>query len=102
MRPLTKLGWQLQHSIVVLTYEGEAGLSNDDRDLFWSAFGVPVFEQYLSAKNELLATECDAHAGLHKVGNWRGILERGRCACGGDAPRISRGSGLDDLAALLA
>lgn len=49
---------------------GFSGLTNgylttEDRDLFWDAFRVPVFEQFRGFTRELLAWECDAHDGLH-------------------------------------
>lgn len=40
-------------------------LREDDRDLFWNAFQVPVFEQFRGFSGELLAWECEAHDGLH-------------------------------------
>jgi len=80
---------ELQHAVVAFTYDADVRLSEDDRDLFWTAFGVPVFEQYLSSNNELLATECDAHAGLHIVSGCSGlILEKKACPCGNSAPRL--------------
>lgn len=39
--------------------------SDEDRDLLWRAFHVPVFEQFLGLDRELLAAECDAHYGMH-------------------------------------
>ena len=88
---------------IVFTYGGEADLSDDDRDMFWEAFGVPVFEQYLGRGNELLAVECDAHTGLHLVGDFEN-LNRGRkgCACGSPNPRLPRRPRIAELAELLA
>jgi hypothetical protein len=40
-------------------------LTAADRNLFWQAFGAPVYEQWLGIDNEVLAEECDAHCGLH-------------------------------------
>lgn len=40
-------------------------LTEDDRNLFWKAFGVPVFERWLGFGLETLAKECEAHDGLH-------------------------------------
>lgn len=40
-------------------------LSESDRDAVWDAFGVPVYEQFLGMRNELLAEDCDVHDGLH-------------------------------------
>jgi hypothetical protein len=94
--------WNVEHSIVVFTYPGERGLRALDRESLWTAFGVPIFEQYLGPGNELLATECDAHAGLHVVNGYQGLeLEHDVCPCGNPAPRIVRGSRIDELVALL-
>ena len=74
-----------------------------DRKLFWGAFGVPVFEQYLGLRNELLAAECDAHCGLHVVWGCDDFdLNPDMCACGNGAPRLSRGARIEELASLLA
>ena len=99
---VARAGWRVEHSIVVFTYPGERGLSARERESFWKAFEVPVFEQYLGPNSELLATECDAHAGLHVVSGYEDLdLEHDVCACGNRAPRLPRGSRIDELAALL-
>jgi hypothetical protein len=93
----------VENSLIVFTYEGKSGLSHSDREMFWKAFGVPVFEQYLGPRNELLAMECDAHSGLHVVTGCEDLrLERDVCACGNSAPRLSRAARLEELAELLA
>jgi hypothetical protein len=103
LRRLTKLGLQLKHAVIVFTYDGRSRLSDDDRDLFWNAFGVPVFEQHLGPGNELLAMECDAHAGVHLVGNFGKLrADRNSCACGNPAPRLPRRPRVEELAELLA
>ena len=103
LRRLTGLGLQLRHAVIAFTYQGQAGLSSDDRDLFWDSFGVPVFEQHLSHSNQLLAMECDAHAGLHVMGDvGHQRLDRNSCACGNPAPRFARRPRIDDLVNLLA
>lgn len=95
-------GWPVEHSVIVFTRPGEAGLSGSDRESLWQAFGVPAFEQYLGLKSKLLATECDAHAGLHVVNDYEDLeLEYDVCACGNRAPRLARGLRIDELAALL-
>ena len=95
--------WQLEQAVVVFTYAAAPGISPSDREAFWRAFGVPVFEQYLSPKNRLLATECDAHSGLHVVTGCEAFpLEHDVCACGNPAPRLTRGSRIEELAGLLA
>ena len=96
-------GWPLEQALVVFTYAGVHAISPRDRESLWQAFGVPIFEQYLSSKNKLLATECDAHSGLHVVSGCEGFpLEYDVCACGNLAPRLTRGPRIEELAALLA
>ncbi len=102
LRRLTKLDLGLRHAVIVFTYGVEAGLSDDDRDNFWDAFGVPVFEQYLGRGNELLAVECDAHTGLHLVGDFEAPdQDRRACACGSPNPRLPRRARIGELAELL-
>jgi hypothetical protein len=82
----------VRNAVVVLTHEGEAGLAEYDRDMFWDVFGVPAFEQYLTRRRRLLASECDAHEGLHVCGpfscreGWQ--LDRSPCDCGDPSPRL--------------
>jgi hypothetical protein len=57
----------LQHAVIAFTGVRHGLLSEEDRDLFWRAFRVPVFEQLLGLGGELLAWECEAHDGLHTV-----------------------------------
>ncbi|MGA2882136.1 MAG: hypothetical protein ABSG13_24560 [Bryobacteraceae bacterium] len=103
LRTLARDGWPIEQAVVVFTYAGAPGISRPDRDCFWRVFGVPVFEQYLSPKNKLLATECDAHVGLHVVSGCEGLpLEHDVCPCGNPAPRLTRGSRIEELAGLLA
>lgn len=52
-------------ALVALTEADGAPLSQADRDLLWEAFGVPVYEQLIDVYGNTLATECEAHAGLH-------------------------------------
>jgi hypothetical protein len=101
LRSLAIDGWPLEQAVVVFTYAGQPVISDVDRESFWKAFGVPVFEQYLSPRNPLLATECDAHAGLHVVSGCEDFpVEREVCACGNSAPRLTRGLRVEELAAL--
>ena len=79
----------LGHAIIAFTDSATLGVSDSDRDLLWQAFGVPVFEQYLGSHNELLAAECEAHAGLHVVSGCGHLpLDHTRCACGNASPRV--------------
>jgi hypothetical protein len=103
LRNLVHAGLRLEHAVIAFSYEGQAGLSPADRDLFWQAFGVPVFEQVLGRNNELLAMECDAHSGLHVVSGCSGLhLESEPCACGDRTPRLACGSRVEELVELLA
>ena len=103
LRRLAEQGLRLEHAVIAFTYEGEEGLSSADRELFWRAFGVPVFEQYLNANNQLLAMECDAHSGLHVLDGCGDLhFEHEPCACGNRSPRISRGARVEELVELLA
>jgi hypothetical protein len=82
----------VRNSVVVFTREGDRGLTEYDRDMFWDVFGVPAFEQYLSGRNRLIATECDVHEGLHirlsaaRREGW--IRDSSPCACGDARPRL--------------
>ena len=79
------------HALIVLRWEWEPGLSLEDRDRLWHAFGVPAFEQVIAANGELLAFECEAHCGLHIASRRFAAgdheIERSRCACGKTSPR---------------
>jgi hypothetical protein len=100
---IVRQGVRPQHSVVAFTYDGQEGLTSADRELFWKIFGVPVFEQRLSAGNELIAMECDAHDGLHLVGDFKDLTGgRSTCPCGNPAPRLARHRRIEELAELLA
>jgi len=55
----------LTSAIVAFTGLKHGCLRNEDRDLLWRAFQLPVFEQFRGFSTELLAWECEAHDGLH-------------------------------------
>ena len=103
LRAIAAEGWPLEQAVIILSRADTTEPSAEDRELLWSAFGVPVFEQYLDPRNRLLATECDAHAGLHVVRGCEHLdLEHEVCPCGSAVPRLTRGARMEDLAALLA
>jgi len=103
LRRIASQELRLEHAVIALTHPGEDGLSAADRDLFWRAFGVPVYEQYLDENNRVLAMECDAHSGLHVLRGCEDLhLEREACACGDRSPRVARGPRVDELVKLLA
>lgn len=87
----------LRHAVIALTFEGQPGVSGLEREQFWRAWGVPLFEQYWSSVGgELLAGECEAHQGLHIApSRARTTLARpghelhdGPCGCGSPTPRL--------------
>jgi hypothetical protein len=103
LRRMARDTWTFEQAVIAFTYGDGPGISQQDRELLWRAFGVPVFEQYLSPRNKLLAIECDAHSGLHVVGVCEGFpLEHDVCPCGSRTPRLTRGSRIEELAGLLA
>ncbi len=53
--------------VAPLTGVGRPAIHPAERNLLWMALGVPVFEQFRGPAGELLAWECEAHAGLHVV-----------------------------------
>jgi phenylacetate-coenzyme A ligase PaaK-like adenylate-forming protein len=102
LRRLARDGVRPKHSVVALVYDGQEGLTSADRELFWRSFGVPVFEELLGAGNELIAMECDAHDGLHLVGDFKDLKGgTGTCPCGNPAPRMARYRRIEELVELL-
>ena len=84
---LTRSKIALTHAVICLAWDPQDFLTADQRELLWSSFGVPVFEQYLGPGHVLLACECEAHAGLHVTEQYRGpVCSRSRCLCGSSAP----------------
>jgi hypothetical protein len=82
----------LTHAIVILWRPGQPRLSAADHDRLWMAFRVPVFEQIIGASGETLASECEAHEGLHLQSPGLSLpgetLEMSPCPCGRKMPRI--------------
>lgn len=79
------------HAVVIFTGQGEACLTECERDAIWRAFRVPVFEQVITSGGHLVAWECEAHEGLHMSGGAQSAAERivvGTCACGSMATRV--------------
>ena len=64
----------LREAIVAFTGILEGPLTEEDRDLLWRVFEVPVFEQFRGFDQELLAAECEVHQGLH-IRNASAIFE---------------------------
>jgi hypothetical protein len=86
----------LTHSIIVLATPADLLLTPHQRDRLWRAFRVPVFEQIIGDRGELLAAECEAHDGLHVVGIGKQQpafatifpVDTAPCGCGKKSPRL--------------
>jgi hypothetical protein len=97
--------------VTVRTPLGERLASESARDCLWRAFELPIFEELTGSEGEVLASECEAHSGLHldtqsaifeaRYGElvvtslvalrypiirlrtgWVGAIERSTCPCG--------------------
>ena len=55
----------VDRALFTFTRVGERPLLDATRDQFWQAFGVPVFELYVTGNGIVLASECEAHNGWH-------------------------------------
>jgi hypothetical protein len=81
----------LTHSIIVLATPADILLTPQQRDKLWRAFRVPVFEQIIGDRGELLAAECEAHDGLHiqhPVFSALLPVDSTPCGCGKKSPRL--------------
>jgi hypothetical protein len=81
------------HPLIALTRAGDPRITDADRRELWAAFGVPVFEQIVGERGELLAAECEAHEGLHIESekfplNNEMMLDWSACGCGRKTPRL--------------
>jgi hypothetical protein len=90
-------------AIVVFAPAGSTLLSAAERDELWRRFGAPVFEQQLNSDGELVATECEAHDGLHIMDARAAVagaaLDHSPCPCGKTTARIRRDHSGSDAAA---
>jgi hypothetical protein len=92
----------LRNAIIALVRPGEAGLTEDARELLWRAFRVPVFEQRIDASCRLLAAECEAHDGLHiEVAGTSPlageVIETAICGCGRAGARLMAPDRVENL-----
>jgi hypothetical protein len=55
----------LGRALFALTRVGERPLPDVVRDQLWAAFGVPIYELYVTSNGSILASECEAHNGWH-------------------------------------
>jgi hypothetical protein len=81
---------RLTRAVVAFSGARVGAVTNRDRDLLWSAYQVPIFEQSLGPDGTVVARECEAHDGLHLYlpQHYQGALRTEACACGRPEPRI--------------
>lgn len=89
---LIALDWRPVYPLIALTSPNYL-LGEYDRDLLWRAFEVPVYEQVVDAQGRLLASECEAHDGLHVEFDtelrWPEMTRvEGLCGCGKPGSRL--------------
>ncbi|MGQ9634329.1 MAG: hypothetical protein ACUVXB_08785 [Bryobacteraceae bacterium] len=56
---------KLRHSLMAMLVFPQTGVTAETRELLWRVFEVPLYAQILSPSRNLLAWECQAHAGYH-------------------------------------
>lgn len=87
----------LTHAVIILWRSGQERLTETDRDRLWDAFRVPVFEQVIGKSGELLASECEAHDGLHlrssRLPTDNEYVDASPCPCGQKTSRIGCSQG---------
>jgi hypothetical protein len=82
----------LTHALIVVLRPREKRLTQAERERYWRAFGVPLYEEIIDSAGKLLARECEAHDGLHV--EFPGVaapdhdLETASCGCGRKTPRL--------------
>jgi hypothetical protein len=90
---LLRLAEALRVPRAVVAFSGSrlGPVTNRDRDLLWSAYQVPMFEQSLGPDGRVIARECEAHDGLHlyRPEEYQGLLREEPCPCGRPEPRIA-------------
>jgi hypothetical protein len=89
---LLRLAQLLRVPRAVVAFSGArvGPVTHRDRDLLWSAYEVPVFEQSLAPDGSVFARECEAHDGLHLYlpQHYHGNLRHDACPCGRSEPRL--------------
>lgn len=82
-------------ALFVITQLGAPPLTEEDRDLFWNAFDVPVWELLVEENGQILGHECELHEGWHLNGTlgamnelYEGCLDGSPCPCGRPSPRF--------------
>jgi hypothetical protein len=99
----------LTHALIAVLRPGEQPVSEAERERFWRAFGVPLFEQLVDRSSRRVASECEAHDGLHLDGRVKEAsfelegyrLDETPCGCGRKTPRL-RAEGRAELEGIAA
>lgn len=68
----------VDRAVFALTLAGDAPVSDTLRVVLWQAFGVPVYELFVSTDGTVLAAECEAHEGWHVEPGCRFYYSRGQ------------------------
>jgi hypothetical protein len=55
----------LSYGAIALLGIGRDLVREDDHDLIWRAFRIPLYSQFRGFRGELLAADCELHEGLH-------------------------------------
>jgi hypothetical protein len=89
--------WTPRFPAVIFTGPGFGELTQEDRDVIWRRWGIPVYEQRLTSAGELAAEECDAHDGLHLRPGFEVTddIEHRRCPCGLAGAMLATGKTAD-------
>ena len=92
----------IRNALIALVRPSDPCLSEDDRTSLWRAFRVPIFEQRLDESCNLLASECEAHDGLHVASPQASprsgeVLEISPCGCGRTTPRLIAPERIENL-----
>jgi hypothetical protein len=90
---LLRLAQTIRITRAIVAFSGSriGPVSHRERDLLWSAYQVPIFEQCLGPNGIVIARECEAHDGLHLIlpALYQGSLRSEPCPCGRPEPRIA-------------
>jgi hypothetical protein len=65
LRALAAQGQELRYPAIAFSGPRIGLVTPEDREMFWRAFRVPVFDYLLGLEGEVWAEECEAHNGLH-------------------------------------
>lgn len=93
--------WTPSFAVVVLTGPRYGVLTENDRELIWRRWGVPIYEYLTDRAGRVIARECDAHEGLHICPDtvWAGDADERECGCGLSGLMIPAGADVEVAAA---